>query len=164
MRSNWSCKPGLAASAALALAFASLAVAASNEPASLVDTKVANYAIPDTDHSSPAFEQFSFSVGRDGNTRIDYGYGVPNKQLVVRQVKSAAGMKGFAVRFPNGHVFDIVPASDTLVVSDRDSDYRKTFTWRYEGPVDGVGTFCTSCVEENEAMGFVRSNFIKTGK
>src|SRR3546814_19790485 len=68
----------------------------------------------------------------------------------------------FRSRFPNGLVLDVVPQGTALHVSDRSGKYSKTFEWQYEGPVDGRGPFCTPCVEEADAIGFVRRNFIQS--
>ena len=53
-----------------------------------------------------------------------------------------------------------MPQGDTLRVRDRKGSYDKVFEWKYEGPVDGGGTFCTPCVEENDAADFVRRHFL----
>jgi len=123
------------------------------------DGKVANFSLPGQTYSSPDFEHFSFWSGPNGKA-IDYEYGPGPKRVRLRLAGPAAGGDGFAVRFPNGLVLDVVPQGKTLKVSDRDGRYSKTFEWMYEGPVNGRGTFCTPCVEEGDAVGFVRKHFM----
>src|SRR3546814_10437131 len=79
---------------------------------------------------------------------IDYEYGADQKRVRLRAIGPDGSDEGFAVRFPNGLVLDIVPQGTALQVSDRSGNYSKTFEWQYEGPVDGRGTFCTPCVEK----------------
>lgn len=124
------------------------------------DAKVANFAIPGHDYSSPGFESLSFWSGPRGQV-VDYEYGANHKRVRLRTLGSSAGGKGFAVRFPNGFVLDVVPQDKGLQVSDRAGKYSKTFEWQYEGPVDGRGTFCQPCVDEPDAIGFVREHFMK---
>src|SRR3546814_2365162 len=95
---------------------------------------------------------------------IDYEYGADQKRVRLRAIGPDGNDEGFAVRFPNGLVLDVVPQGTALHVSDRSGKYSTTFEWQYEGPVDGRGTFCTPCVEEADAIGFVRRNFIKIGR
>jgi len=126
-----------------------------------VGGKVANFALPEQDYSSPDFEHLSFWSGPNGKA-IEYEYGPGPKQVRLRAIGPSAGGDGFAVRFPNGLVLDIVPQGKTLQVSDRKGGYSKTFEWMYEGPVEGRGTFCTPCVDGDEAaVGFVRKHFME---
>src|SRR3546814_8705005 len=97
---------------------------------------------------SPGFESLSCGSGPHGKA-IDYGYGADQKRVRLRAIGPDGSDEGFAVRFPNGLVLDIVPQGTALQVSDRSGNYSKTFEWQYEGPVDGRGTFCTPCVEKD---------------
>lgn len=125
-----------------------------------VDGKVANFALPGHDYNSPGFESLAFWSGPRGKA-IDYEYGADHKRVRLRAIGPGSDGRGFAVRFPNGLVLDVVPQGTALQVSDRGGDYGKTFEWKYQGPVDGRGTFCTPCVEEADAIGFVRKHFIE---
>src|SRR3546814_6084951 len=89
---------------------------------------------------------------------IDYEYGADQKRVRLRAIGPDGNDEGFAVRFPNGLVLDVVPQGTALHVSDRSGKYSKTFEWQYEGPVDGRGTFCTPCVEEAGATGRGRAH------
>src|SRR3546814_11784915 len=85
--------------------------------------------------------------------------GADQKRVRLRAIGPDGNDEGFAVRFPNGLVLDVVPQGTALHVSDRSGKYSTTFEWQYEGPVDGRGTFCTPCVEGADAIGYVRRNF-----
>ena len=124
------------------------------------DAKVANFSLPGIDRGSPAFERLAFWSGPRGNV-VQYGYGADDRVVQLQPLGVARSGNGFAVRFPNGLVLDVVPRGDALLVSDRAGGYRKTFQWQYEGPVDGRGTFCAPCVDENQALDFVREHFMK---
>src|SRR3546814_6926191 len=87
---------------------------------------------------------------------IDYEYGADQKRVRLRAIEPDGSDEGFAVRFPNRLVLNIVPQGTALQVSDRSGKYSKTFEWQYERPVDGRGTFCTPCVEQADAIGLVR--------
>ena len=142
------------------LAIASLVHAQDFAPGVYTDGKVANFALPGHGYSSTRFESLSFWSGSNGKA-ITYEYGADHRRVRLRGIGPGPDGKGFAVRFPNGLVLDIVPQGTALQVSDRSGNYSKTFEWQYEGPVDGRGTFCTPCVEEADAIGFVRRHFME---
>lgn len=142
------------------LAMAGLVQAQDKATSVYVDAKVAQFALPGHDYSSPGFESLSFWSGPRGKA-IDYEYGADHKRVRLRAIGPGADGQGFAVRFPNGLVLDVVPQDAALQVSDRRGKYSKTFEWKYEGPVDGRGTFCAPCVEESDAIGFVRKHFMQ---
>lgn len=123
--------------------------------------KVANFSLAGHGYGSPAFESLSFWNNPAAGKLIDYEYGAAPTKVRLRSLGKRADGKGFSVQFPNGLVLDVVPAGKTLQVSDRAGRYRKTFAWLYEGPVDGRGTFCTPCVEEQDAVGFVEAHFAR---
>lgn len=123
------------------------------------DAKVANFSLPGIDRGSPAFERLAFWSGPRGNA-VQYGYGADERVVQLQPLGPSRSSNGFAVRFPNGLVLDVVPRGDALLVSDRAGGYRKTFEWQYEGPVDGRGTFCAPCVDEDDAVEFVRERFM----
>jgi len=122
--------------------------------------QVANYAVRGVAPADPAYEQLSFWADADGATRVLYRWGGTDRKLVLQPLGASMQAGGFALRFPNGLVLDVVPEGDTLRVRDRKGGYDKVFAWKYEGPVDGHGTFCTPCVDEAEAGAFVRDHFI----
>lgn len=119
---------------------------------------VANFAVAGQADGAPDFETLSFWSGPGGEA-IDYGWGSDGRQVRLQRLAGTSGGHGFAVRFPNGLILDIAIDGKALLVSDRSGSYRKRFVWRYEGPVDGRGTFCEPCVPEPLAIPFVRENF-----
>lgn len=123
--------------------------------------QVANFSLPDYSYDSPEFESFSFWSSQKDGTIVDYVYGKQGTRVRLHELGPNPDGKSFAVRFPNGLVLDLEPQDDVLQVSDRSGKYHKTFEWKYEGPVNGRGTFCTPCVEETKAMPFVREHFMK---
>ena len=142
------------------LAMAGVAHAQDRAPSVYTDGKVANFALPGHDYSSAGFESLSFWSGPNGKV-INYEYGLKHDRVRLRDIGPGSDGQGFAVRFPNGLVLDIVPKGDALQVSDRKGNYSKTFQWQYDGPIDGRGTFCTPCVEEADAIDFVRKHFME---
>ncbi|HEX8506619.1 MAG TPA: hypothetical protein VF630_14745 [Hymenobacter sp.] len=69
---------------------------------------------------------------------------------------------GFKVRFPNKHLLYVVPSGSGLKVTSAKASAAKTYAWEYEGPVNGVGTFCSSCAEnEKEAMRIVQASYLR---
>src|SRR3546814_7045323 len=136
------------------LAMAGLVDAQDKVPSVYVDGKVANFALPGHDYSSPGFESLSFWSGPHGKA-IDYEYGADQKRVRLRAIGPDGSDEGFAVRFPNGLVLDIVPQGTALPVSDRSGDYSKTFESQYEGPVDGSRTFSTPRLEKADPIRFV---------
>jgi len=137
----------LIASGAVLLATALLAAEANFYEAA----SVANFAA--------AGDRLSFWSGPNGR-RVEFTAG----RAAPVQLEYAGGIHGgFALRCPDGAVLDVVPAGQVLQVRDRAGKYRRTFAWRYEGPIDGRGTACTPCVPQSAAVDFVREHFMQTG-
>lgn len=121
-------------------------------------TKVANFS-----HGEPGtatYEHFSFWI-KDGKRQdVTYNYGKDRKEVKLRYVGKAQdnNTSGFKVQFPNNTVLVISPSATTLKVSNPKDNYSKTFAWEYEGPVNGIGTFCNVCAQdEKEAMNLVQN-------
>jgi hypothetical protein len=151
----------LVVAATLALAPTLPAVAAGGtDTAFFQRAQVANYAVRGESYGNPGYEELRLWADRDGATRVRYAWGRDGRELTLRTLGPGADGQGFALGFPNGHVLDVVPQGDALRVRDRKGGYDKVFEWKYEGPVDGRGTFCTPCVEETEAAAFVRRHFL----
>ncbi|MDO7852321.1 hypothetical protein [Hymenobacter convexus] len=142
--------------------FCLLAAALLASPAALAQSKVATYAFgkPGTD----AYEKLSFWVKEGKRAEIYYAHGkgpTETKGTYLPRVGSANGAS-FAVRISPNRSFTITPAGSRLKVSDSADGTPKTFAWEYEGPVNGVGTFCRECAEDPaEAMKLVRAYYLK---
>src|SRR3546814_1407936 len=104
------------------LAMAGLVDAQDKVPSVYFDGKVANFALPGHDYSSPGFESLSFWSGPHGKA-IDYEYGADQKRVRLRAIGPDGNDEGFAVRFPNGLVLDVVPQGTALHVSDRSEEH-----------------------------------------
>ena len=48
-----------------------------------------------------------------------------------------------------------------LNVRNIEGNYLKTFKWEYEGPINGIGTFCTPCAEDEvEVMELLKIDYL----
>lgn len=108
-------------------------------------------------------EDFSFRVHADGRREIIYAYGKDRKEVILKSlgVKDNDGFAQLRLGFPNGLVLELVVRGQELRTSDDAGTYSKTFRWAYEGPVDGRGTFCAPCVEEADAIPFLKSHYFR---
>ncbi|MPR35634.1 hypothetical protein [Salmonirosea aquatica] len=114
------------------------------------------------DYSQPEWEKLAFEV--DGTKcSIMYAYrkhetGYPLKILGVGKVGNAKALRVSIPGFNKTYlIYKDVPKKGLVMVSE-DQSYRKFFALGYEGPVNGVGTFCASCANEPaEAFALVDS-------
>lgn len=124
--------------------------------------KVANYSVGKP--GTADYEHLSFWTKDEKRGDIYYSYGKNPKDINLKYVGTAIyeGVKYFSVQLPNHTKLYIMPIGLKLKVIDAIKKYNKTFNWAYEGPVNGIGTFCSECAEdENEAMELLKENFIK---
>jgi len=135
----------------------------SSMPALAAESHVANFSAGTSGTSG--YEHFAFWIREDKKNEIIYSYGKDSKEVKVAHI--GPGSQGnepcFKVQFSNGYVLNLIPKGSALVVTDDEGRYSKTFQWEYKGPIDGKKTFCDVCVDENEAMQFVRDNFMSPG-
>ncbi|MDB5267402.1 MAG: hypothetical protein JWP58_442 [Hymenobacter sp.] len=125
-------------------------------------TQVASYAFGKP--GTATYERLSFWVKDGQRTDIYYAYGAARKEAKLNYLSKAQlnNKPGFKVRFSNGHVLAIVPEGLLLQVGDAPGKASKSFAWEYEGPVNGIGTFCQSCAaDEKEAMRIIRTYYLK---
>jgi hypothetical protein len=123
--------------------------------------QVANYGYGKP--GTAGYEHFSFWTlnGRRSNAAYAAGKNREDAQLRYLGPRKLAGQPGFRVQFLDGRTLHLVPSGTTLRVSDA-SGAAKVFAWEYEGPVNGVGTQCSVCVEnEQAAMRLVRAHYLK---
>jgi len=125
-------------------------------------TKVANYSYgkPGTEN----YEHFDFWTKDGKQTIINYAYGKDRKEVKLQYSGSdkVNGKDCFKVRFANNYILYIVPDEQHLQITDSSGKYSRSFSWEYEGPVNGVGTYCDVCAEDaNEAITLVKSAFLK---
>jgi hypothetical protein len=124
--------------------------------------KVANYSIgkPGTDK----YEHFDFWTKDGKPTDIHYAYGKERKEVVIQHLgmDTLNNSRCFKVKFNNNYILYIIPRGRQLQVTDAECKYNKTFSWEYEGPVNGIGMFCEVCAENDEdAMDLIQSMYFK---
>lgn len=154
--------PTLFVHAAVSLALACVtpaALAGEADTAFFQRAQVAHFAVQGAQAPGPAYEELRLWADGAGATRVHYAWGTDARELTLRVLEHGGG-EGFALGFPNGLVLDVVPQGEALRVRDRSGGYDRTFEWKYEGPVAGRGTACTACVDEADAVAFVRRHFI----
>ncbi|GAB3588625.1 hypothetical protein [Hymenobacter daeguensis] len=123
--------------------------------------KVAQYAVGEP--GTVAYEKLSFWADKGKRTDVYYAYGKDQKEVKLKYVgkKNVGGAAGFVVRFPNNHTMTVAPSGTALKVTDA-TEAPKLFVWQYEGPVNGVGTYCRECAEnEKEALQFLQTYYLK---
>ncbi|GAB3977962.1 hypothetical protein GCM10028806_40230 [Spirosoma terrae] len=124
--------------------------------------KVANYSTgrPGTKD----YEEFSFWVRGNKRSDVTYTFGEKWQQITVSYVGKDVlnGEQCFKVRFPNQYELYIVPRRQELKIADKAGKYIKYYAWKYEGPVNGVGTFCQPCADNGqEAMQLLKAYYLK---
>jgi hypothetical protein len=113
--------------------------------------KVANYCFGK--YGREDYENISFWIKNGKRTYIEYSYGSKPKEIRLRFLGKATvnGKTGMKVKFPNNYMLFITLNGSDLLIEDKSRKYIKTFTWEYEGPINGVGTYCNVCAENKEA-------------
>lgn len=130
-------------------------------PAASAQTKVANYSIGK--YGTEKYEHFSFWVKNGHRAEIYYNYGKENKEFKVTYLGKTQlnGSTGFKAQFSNGHTVTIIPSGILIKVADAEKP-PKSFAWEYEGPINGIGTFCQQCAEdEKEAVKIMNTYYFK---
>jgi hypothetical protein len=112
------------------------------------------------------YEEFSFLVKDNKASQIIYRYGKLNiqKDMEITYLGNEffKNRKCFKIKFPNNYELYLSPDGVKLEVFDKSMNYNKTFLWKYEGPIEGRGTFCDICAQnENEAIDLINNYFIK---
>ncbi len=126
--------------------------------------RVANYATGK--QGAKSYEHFSFWVRKNKPDEISYSYVESGRERETKLTYlGKCVLKGeacFKVQFPNALILYIVPKGYSLKVVDDKGRYTKNFQWEYEGPVNGIGTFCSVCAEdEKAAMKIINTHFMK---
>lgn len=113
--------------------------------------KVANYSFgkPGTD----MYEHFEFWTNEGKHTTVSYVYGKEKREVKLHYVGRDViyGDTCFRIRFTNNYVLSIMRKGLQLRIFDQTGKYDKIFSWEYEGPVNGIGTFCEVCAEDERA-------------
>lgn len=125
--------------------------------------KVAQYSVGE--RGTASFELFSFYTNSNStHAKIEYSYGEDEKTYPLKYLGKTKhhGKAAFRVKFSNNYTLLIIPQANlSLKIQDKSKHYSKRFKWMYEGPVNGVGTFCSACAEDKkEAMQIVKKHFL----
>ena len=128
----------------------------------MAQMKVAGYSFgkPGTDK----YEHLEFWTKDGQRTEVNYAYGKDRKEVKLQYLgkDQVNGYTCFKVKFTNNYILYVIPKGLQLQVSDAICKYNKTFSWEYEGPVNGIGTFCNVCAEDDEdAMKLIRAVYLK---
>ncbi|QJD81289.1 hypothetical protein HH216_08435 [Spirosoma rhododendri] len=104
------------------------------------------------DCASPDWEKLSFEKTKAGSV-LTYAYKQHEDGVRLQPVgvKSVNGQRVLLVRMPGvsqPYMIRRDRAGERLVMTSQDGRYRKLFKLGYEGPVNGVGTFCETCANE----------------
>jgi hypothetical protein len=124
--------------------------------------KVANYSAGK--YGSAAYEHFSFWVEKGKPSEITYNAGKYGEDKPVKYLGKSTyeGKRSFKIQLPDKRVLQVIPAGYDVKIVGTAKNYNKLFTWAYEGPVNGMGTFCEACAEdEKEAMKLLNSTYLK---
>jgi hypothetical protein len=124
--------------------------------------KVANYF-----HGKPGtatYQGYSFWADKGKPTGITFYSGTNRSDSKVKFNGKATynGKTCFKMTFPNNKVFYVYPIGLKLAVVNASTKKIETFNWEYEGPVDGRGTFCAACAQdEKEAINLMKASYLK---
>lgn len=117
------------------------------------------------DYASPRWEKIEFDLTRQGG-EITYSYRKNERghKLQTLGLRSSGNQKGLMVKIPETNKTYVIirdKKNQRIIMMSDDGTYRKTFPLGYEGPVNGVGTYCASCANEPEdAFKLVDSFFL----
>jgi hypothetical protein len=128
----------------------------------MAQTKVAQYSAGK--RGTDKYENFGFWTKDGKRTEISYAYGKSRKEVKLQYIGKYQmnGQTAFKVRFTNNYILYIIPEGLKLQIKDGTGKYNKTFSWEYEGPVNGIGTYCEVCAEgDEEAMDLIRKAYLK---
>jgi len=129
---------------------------------SYAQTKVAIYSVGK--FGTDKYEEFSFWIKDGKKTKIFYAYGKNEKEIKLSYFGKTFLKEDFCfeVKFPNNYILYIIPNGVKLKVIDSTGKYLQNFSWRYEGPINGIGTYCDVCASDPaEAMEIINTYYMK---
>ena len=123
--------------------------------------KVASYSTGTAGQAD--YESFGFWINENGQrSYITYNYGADRKESRISYlgVSNFNGVKSFKIQFSNKLILHVMSNGDQLQIADMNGKYSKAFKWEYEGPVNGIGTFCKVCaIDAKDAKSVVEQYF-----
>lgn len=124
--------------------------------------KVANYSAGK--YGTAAYERISFWLEKGKPSEITYTTGRFGEHKPVKYLGKSTyeGKRSFKIQLPDNRVMQVIPFGDNVKIVGTAKNYNKVFIWAYEGPVNGMGTFCEPCAEdEKQAMKLLNSAYLK---
>lgn len=123
--------------------------------------QVANFSTGKVGTST--YEHFSFWVEDNSIGDITYSYGKSRREVKLKYsgTDTLDGIEVFKIEFPNGEIFYVLPQKSFLRVVHKNANYDKIFRWEYEGPVNGIGTWCDACTGDGkESIELIKKYFL----
>lgn len=124
--------------------------------------QVANYSV--SDYGNPQYEAFSFWINEKNEPFIQYFYGENEKEVKVKYLGKAiiGNVACFKMVLNNNLILYASQEKNKLRVKNTNGTYNKLFNWKYEGPMNGIGTFCQPCTEdEKKSKDFITKYYMK---
>lgn len=134
---------------------------ATQRNSALSERQLANYSTGK--YGTKDYEHFSFNFRNNKKDKITYRYGVSGKNIYLKYLGPDFfnGEPSFKVKFPNNLILWVIPQTNyNLKVIDKKGSYLKIFKWEYEGPINGIGTFCAPCVGEKESIDLIKKHYL----
>lgn len=110
------------------------------------------------------YQGYSFWVKNGKPAEITFQGGTNLKESKVMNGGKVTfnGKTALKMTFPSGKVFYAYPIGEKLAVVNAATKKIETFTWEYEGPINGIGTFCEPCAEdEKAAVTLLKTSYLK---
>lgn len=102
------------------------------------------------------YEQLEFNKDKT----CYYRYGSKDKEYQITYLGSRDGI--FNISLPGNIIASVYVNKDYIQLRSINGNYNRIFSWQYQGPVNGIGTWCETCCQSgNEAYKFLRKHFIK---
>lgn len=124
--------------------------------------KTANYYSGEPGTNS--YQGYSFWANGNKPSHITFNYGKDRTEMkpVYAGKITYKNQLGFKLVFPNQKVFYVIPAGYKLKIVNTSLNKTEIFNWEYEGPVNGIGTYCDVCAQdEKDAMKLLRTAYLK---
>lgn len=122
--------------------------------------KVASYSTGTPNEDS--YENLAFWSENGERSFISYSYGADRKEAKITYAGKGnyKGIDCFKIQFANKLILFVMANGNELQVANASGNYLKTFKWEYEGPVNGIGTFCNVCAtDEKDAMALLKRDY-----
>ena len=116
-------------------------------------------------YNYPKWEKIEFDLTANGK-EITYSYARKSEgiKLNIFGPKKIESSKVLMVKIPVlSKVYYITPdkKNKRIIMKSADGKYNKKFLLGYEGPVNGVGTFCETCANEPDDAFKIVDSFIR---